>query len=813
MQQASHHLFFIVLVLLCTTLPVSASIELNQVGRIDEEQRLQLFLRFSQLPSNKIVCNGKRIDIIMEETTALVDLQLPEADSRLIRMFIKQEASHLVLSLFFRYKPQQYSSSENQGTASLLVDILLGNPLSARYPDLSASFAGITVLHRSGTNYTSPVQVSAFAANWKSLFEHYESPLQITPQLRLSLPPFPLAGHAARRKNLEIDAWLPASLQELAASQQWSQLQLELRERLATEKNQEYKKLLLLTYAEVLVRSGGVNEPYHLLQKIILEYPDTLLAYLGEYLFHTLQAQHGDPHQAAYEMNKLDKRMKAAGQNPFPAYSNILQAEMAIMTNNLKKAEELLDDDTLPCHSQTCHLRRMRQADLLFMRHERVKALVSYLQLTRESSLIDTYPRSLANFAAALYKLDSITKAVSTYGQLNLLLAEADEQQDLTLYRLAVSRLQAGEKLRQVEPLFMQIRSSFPGSEGSQRAELKETDLLYLAHALNEEEAARIYQRLQDTAVTVALRAEAMLKKAVISSFQGLHQQSVEEAMLLLREFASSELRVDAKALIIQQLPKVITELVSDKEYLQALVLAKKNRELFIRGWLSQDLLYDLGHAYQALGFYKRAIRTYNYLFDLAKGEELERIYPLLLTSLYGNEQYTDVENYAEQFFFRYPESKLSEEVYLLWLQALAASGRNERLEQLLAQKNRPANTAIDLLAARHCFLEEDWEAVIGLLDRVSMQEHLKDPDTAYMLAESAYQQGRFDLAAKMFGELLADGQRTDQSQYRLAGIALLRGDRETGRNQLTELVKKGKDRIWTRMAQEDLKIETLKQR
>ena len=60
----------------------------------------------------------------------------PPADDRLIRLTHRREGDTTVLSLYFRYPPQKMDLTGKQETATLLLDIFTGNPLSARYPEL-----------------------------------------------------------------------------------------------------------------------------------------------------------------------------------------------------------------------------------------------------------------------------------------------------------------------------------------------------------------------------------------------------------------------------------------------------------------------------------------------------------------------------------------------------------------------------------------------------------------------------------------------------------------------------------------------------
>ncbi|NOQ45922.1 MAG: tetratricopeptide repeat protein [Desulfobulbaceae bacterium] len=781
-----------------SALPASV---LKKLTSTREQARLQVFAKFSMLPEYEVTTSGRRVDLILEDTVPASELALLPADDKMIRMVSKKKNNQTILSLYFRYPPQNVTLNSREGSASLMMDILLGNPFSSRYPDLSAGLKGVTILNRGEIDYTNPLQISSYAGNWRSLFKDYETEVRILPPPQLTLPPFPLA--AALKPDLALNRWLPNEVRLPAKQNQWEQVQQIVRDSMETEEDEKQRERLLLTYAEAMVRGGDYMEPYQLLQQISLTYPDTLLSFFARFLFIYLQAVQEDPYVAFFELDSLTREM--GRKNSFSSYFNILQAEIALLTGRIENAEQALKRDDVAYTSAAGMLRLLRQADVRYAKGKKIKALVSYLQLQEQSDIIDAYPRSLASFSDTLYVHRRIQDALVTYQKLTELLVEQQEQ-DLAMFRLAMCQLKSGENPRRVRSLLSRIQDAFPGSEGAHRARLKQVDIDYLAGNLSPDRAARTYARIAVNANKTELREEASFKQALIHALAGENYKSIELCMQILRDFRNGKLKVETRALIIQRLPQVLKELTSEQKYVEALVLAKKNRFFFARGWLDIDLLYDLAKAYSKLGVYDRAIRTYLYIFDATQGEKRQQVYIPLLSSLYDNGQYELVEDYADRYFFRYPDSPDADKVFLYRLQAILKAGHLEQAALLLDSPDRPSSIEIEQTAASLYFDLGRWQDLISKLTNKETGS-TRDPEQTFQLAESFFQTEQYSEAIPLFERLREEDEHSDQAMFRLAQISLDQGARERALNQLNQLTEKGKDPLWIKMAREEIGI------
>ncbi len=778
---------------------------LNTISRSNEGTSVQLFLRFTQLPVFRMESHGKRVDLVLMDTLPVKDFIDVAGDDKMIKMFRKRQPNKLLLSFYFRYPPQNVSVRQIPESASLMLDILLGNPFSARYPDLSAQLHGLTMLNRNEIDYTNPIYTSQYGDKWELFIEHYESSVDIRPKQRFTLPPFPVAS--ATNPELNTPDWLTIEVIDLAEQEEWQQAAILIKDQLEQENEEVYRKLLLLTYAECLVRHGVYQEPYKLLQQIALTYPDTPLAIYANFLFLYVTATHEDPYLAFIELEEHFKQIPS--DSPLLPYLNVFYAELALETQRLERAADILKRDDIAFTGETKSLRLLRQADTFYDSGDSIKALVAYRKLNIQSDTLEPHPSSLARYADALYTHQQFAKASEMYGKLVELLSDTD-QQDLAIFRLAMSRHHAGEKWTRVLPLLNQIQDAFPGSAGAYRARIKQTDLLYLDGKTEETRAAKEYRQLGIQANRITLREEAQVKQAMVYSLSGDQEASIQQAMAVLRNFRHGELTVEASALVISQLSDVLKTMIAEKRYIDALVLAKKNRLFFVRGWLDSDLLFDLAHAYAELGVYDRAVRAYQYILEISTGEERETVYVPMLTALYNNGQYALIEDYADRYLFRYADSPRVAEVFLLRIQALQETDNLKTATRLLDNPDRPSTPAIERVAASIYFDLQQWDTVISLLTTTQLADQWAGNERDYLLAESYFQNGQLNEARAVFVGLQEADPYIDQAMFRLAEIELQQGNPEMALKQFQKLAEKGKDTRWIIMAREEINIMQL---
>ena len=146
----------------------------------------------------------------------LSHLASPAIDDKMIKMVKMVEKTTMTLSFYFRYPPQKVTTESNKETGMLILDILLGNQLSASLPELSSKLQGLNAVKRGPIRCPQPCQRLAFCQKLAFIFYPIRIPAGIFPPPKLHLPPFPLA--AALPPHTAAEQWLPEEI--LTASQE-----------------------------------------------------------------------------------------------------------------------------------------------------------------------------------------------------------------------------------------------------------------------------------------------------------------------------------------------------------------------------------------------------------------------------------------------------------------------------------------------------------------------------------------------------------------------------------------------------------------
>lgn len=793
-----------ILLLVAASLPgnaAEAASLLKDIGRKDDGLAVQLALQFDRLPAYSVTTAGRRVDVLMKKTTYRDAMAEPEADAVLIKTSTRQRDADTLVSFYFRYPPQKVTPQEDPEKKSLRLDVQTGAPRPAEYPGLTAVAKNPAATKDTAKPDANPKTLSKFAADWDLLFSAYETPVSIKPAPKLHLPAFPLA--ASLMPEVELATWLPQDIQDLAREGKWNQVLLSVRQLINTQLAEPVKERLLLTYAEALVRAGSYQEPYALAQEIALKYPESTMADLAKLLFLYLGASRGDYFTAYFDFKLLAPRLEG---KPCSPYVKMLIAEIALLAGRVADAEILIQSQDASADQALSDLRQLRRADTLYAQDEKTKALDIYATLAQHSRLLATDPLSQANYSDALYSLGRYEEAEKAYQQLSELLINT-KLIDLALFRQAMCQLKIPATARQARNSLIQIHEAYVQTEGGQRAWLKETDLDYLGKRIRAKNAATLYQFFAGKAPTVPLREEARLKLAVVQAQAGNHPESVEQAMQLLREFQKGQLRPEAQALLIDQLPGVIKQMVEDKEYVKALVLAKQNKQLFAKGWLDNALLYDLAKAYHQLGLADQTAQTYQYLFEISPEAAREQLYLPFIQAFSSSGQYSQVTDYADRYRQQYPKGKDWPAIFKLKAQALYQSGQSDQALELLNREEKDLNPELELLRARLFYQKNEWEPVMEILSRPEFKPLLEQGDHRFQLAEAYFQTGKDDLAGPLYAQIAEHDPANEQVLYRLAQIELRKNNRAEALNLFKKLAETGKDPLWTKLAREEAAI------
>ena len=232
----------------------------------------------------------------------------------------------------------------------------------------------------------------------------------------------------------------------------------------------------------------------------------------------------------------------------------------------------------------------LRRADTWAASGRYNEALEAYRYLQASGDILKNHPHSLADFAKTLYRQKKYHAATEQYKRLAATLA-GKPGQDLAFYAAAMSLYRSGGS-KQTLPLFQNIITTFPGTEGGYRARIKANDLKLLTDIDREGvDTAIEYGNIAVDAPLRELREEAAFKQALSLYLKKELLRTTQFLQAFLHDYGFGPLRWHAEALQIELLPATIKDLIKSEDYMQALILAEQNRDLLISGRVTEDFL------------------------------------------------------------------------------------------------------------------------------------------------------------------------------------------------------------------------------
>ena len=789
-------------ILLLTTGYQSQAAILQKISKSEDRDSVQIFFSFDQVPSFDTQLNGKRLDIILEQTLIDEAVSWFETDDKIVKTLTRPVKEDTELSLFFRYTPQKTSFTQSGNT--LVADILLGNRFTKTYRNLSSSLKGVTFLERSTRDFANPLVASPYAHDWKTYFDSFESEVTISAPVRFFVPDFPIIRLFRLSEGDGVDL-LSEDLLTIAGKGMWTETAEMIAQQLVLATDEQNKKLLALTYGEILMRGGNYEGSYKQLYLLKNNYPDEQIGQFAAYLLGLLLAVNGDPYSANYELRLLMERMTRSV--PLYAYANILLSETYLATNQLEKLKDSISRDDIGYPDEIEHRRELRQADYYYATNQPVKAYVAYKLIKNKLDLYET-PYSLNGLCETLYKQKSFAAAEVCYEQLSEL-TDTREQLGMAYFRSAMARLKTADDRAELISDFSRIEDAFPGTEAGFRAAVKKTDLRYLSRNDWTETALRYYNALAEKSDYREVSAESYLKEALLYHFSGNNSTAIGLLSALLRNYRSGPVRPHAFALLIQILPDELERLVEEEQYTEALTLARQHRKLFENNWLDRSLLSGLAHSYHQLGIYSDAIQLYLYIVEISGPEEKEHYFLPLTQLAFDKADYSLVQDYANQYDFHYPKGTYKEEILFLQLKSLLAENKIEQAIGMIPDI-LPDRDDYNFLAAELFFRKDDYGRVVSILKPYYQRDTELEPSMRFILAESLFHLEQVEQSLPLYQNLIEKDRYSSQSRYRLAQISRMYGDEEQAVKHISGIAASDSEGLWKKLAERELKFKQL---
>ncbi|GAB6192682.1 tetratricopeptide repeat protein [Desulfocastanea catecholica] len=788
------------ILLFFTGLPCAADAsELIKVSRRDRKDIVQFYFSFDVPPEFTSIRSERRIDLEFFKTTSAPSVSLGSPDKDIVKILPRPTEDKFILSLFFRYRPQGHKLTRSSD-GKVVFEVLLGNEYSTSYQDLADRLKGLTVLETAPLDGLNPYLQSPYAKDWISFFSRYESPVTIDIPVKFSYPPFPLISllPPGGEANLQ---FLTAEMVDLARLNLWHDLAGKLLRSIQNSQDVEAKKLLALTYGEVLSRNGNFADAYKQLSLLKEQYSDELLGTYAKYLLIHLGSAHQDPYLAESNYKLLESSI--SNSLPLAPYFLLSQIETALATANYARLNHLLLREDVAFPQQVAEIVHIRQADYWYAIHQPIKAKAAY-QLQAGSQVLQTMPYSLAGSCHMYYDLQQFAEAATCYNTLSTLVSD-EPLLGLIDYRKIMSQLNTGEQTSLIDEL-CRIEKNFPGTEAGYRAALKKNDLLFLQDPTWGLEAIAHYAAIAQKADSRPLREEALFKQALVHALVDEKPKSVQLLQQYLREFLTGDVRISAQALLIDLLPGEIKRLVDTQEYIQALVLAKQNKNFFQNKWIDNTYLVDIAEAYNRIGIYDEAQKLYLYLIEIMPVDQREDLFLPMIRATFAHGNYSLVDDYAAQYTYTYPDGRYTDEVLFFRLQSLVADERLGDALQLLPEP-LPENVAVYELATALFFRTDNYEKCLAVAKKLADIKNPLSQKEQYMLAESLCRTGLFAEAEQAFMAISKDSDFYQQSLYRLAELARREKNEKKALSLFEKLVETEENSPWKQYAERELQF------
>lgn len=796
--------YVVLITVILLTLGASAAnaqeTELSRMRLSSNQTTTQIYLTFSQVPEYTEVQKGKRLDIILGTSlsnTAPVDFT---PDENVVKFLTQEEQGKTILTFFFRYAPQRVQTS-TPAKDTLVIEILRGTQFTKSYPDLSSRLQGMTLVSKTGKDISNPYVSSPYSGNWRLFFSRYEPELSSSAPMSFTAPPFPILDFLSNGYTREI---LPLEVLEFSSKGQWKDITPLLIQQANTAQDPELKKHIALVLGETLLRQKEHEDAFKQLYLLKNNFPQEAVGIAATYLIARLRAETGEPYAADQTMKELTPFIRDGFDlSPFIVLGQI---ETAFPTNQLARIKKLLLKDDIAFPPRLSRIRKLRQSDYWSISESPVKAFVGY-QMVAQQQIIDEHPFSLNNYCNILYNQNKFSQAEQC---LDTLRAKVSHKKHLS----SISLLQSMARLHNSSPngmyaTFSSIEDTFRDTPAGARAALKKLDIRYLTQPRWRKISVNSYKALADSTAYRSIAAEASLKEAIIYYELGNTAKSIELLQAFLRNFHASELKTTAQALLIEQLPGQIKTLLAQNRYIDAIVLAKQNREFFQKNWVDIGILKLLSRAYLNLGIYTEARKLYLYLLKTSSPQDQEKYYLPLIATLYNQGHYDLVEDYATQYSYNYPDGNDGDQITLFRLKSLIANGNDSRALQLVSSP-LPDIAEVDAITAALFFRDGQYRKSITRLEPYWQQKQLEGDKTRFILAESYFNTNNAEDAEPLY-QAIKDTQRFhDQALYRLATIEQKRGNREKSLKLLREIAEKGNEPTWQKLARKKLEFAEL---
>jgi len=481
-------------------------------------------------------------------------------------------------------------------------------------------------------------------------------------------------------------------------------------------------------------------------------------------------------------------------------------AECFLATGQYKMAELHLEDSE-PVPEDLIVKKDIRLADLL-IKSDRFQQAETIMGSYHDLDLEALQPYSLNNYCSLLHNQGRFNESSGCYQTLEASLRDSRKQASAR-YLSALGRFQ-NETSPLMEDQFRDITNRFPDSPAAMRAELKLADLCYLRKPDCSGDALDIYKKIATQSISRDIALEAHFKTALIHHLSGHDQKAVVQLDTLLRNFRSGKLRSDAMALLIDILPTVLSKMLEQNRYVEALSLAQQNRELFVNDWIDHSFLFNLGLALESLSLYHDALSVFLFLKRFEDFHLDEQLLLALTRVSHALADHHLVEEFSSTYLIHFPDGALRQDIRFYQIDSTLVAGQIERALKSLPEP-LPRRRDYTLLAASIHFLAAHYQASADLLEPLTPYSELPE-NHLLMLAESFLHTGRPDRCVELYELLQKNKVFMDLARYRLSQIFKQGQGEDQMKGNSPQFEVEFKKNYWNRLSAQQQKFDQLMQ-
>ncbi len=792
----------ILLACLCLALFCSAAQAqehtLVRIDRSRDEGKTLFQLSLSAVPEFEVKTSGQRVDVLLFDTGMSESLDKLEAGGELARTLLAEQGGRTIVSLVLRRPPDDVEYSTAKDNTVLRLRVSWPEEGERSRPAMAMEMDGQLSIGQKGVSLRREVS-SPYRDNWEAFFREYELPLRVEPEMAPTLPSFSGLLYPGDREEL------PALVLEYAEEKEWNRALEALNPSTGEGPEVEDARRRVLR-AELLLRQGRIRRARDLLRQPRQENGyGSVLSYLRAFA----AAADGDPYLGYARARDL--AFPGDAPKEWTTYGRLLEIETALGSGHAERAYALapkLPEEGFP-HQRTFALRKAQAA---FAMGRREQAFAELQGFSRD--MLREHPSALAQLARARYENGDYGRSLQLYSRLAHTLSDPDRIA-MARFGEAMSDLHRGAEMLAKSAL-MRIAEESDNSRAKWRAKLELADLaVQSGEEATPAELAASYREIARGAKRRDIREEAAFKRILVARLSGHNRMAVEWLGPYLRDYAAGDLLPHARALLVEILPGVVRDLLDQEAYIRAMALVQEHSDDLRYARLPLDFLYDLGAAFDRLGFFDRSSQVYEYMMSLAESpDKREDIYPLLIRSYFHQREYGQSGDYARDYVEEYPGGEREKTVYLLLAKSLEREGKEDRVAELLRSPDRPVSRGLDALAGELFFDMDLYGEAHRYLARATGPKWRQAPrDLLLLKAESLFREGTLGQALPVYAFLQEEGYQREQARYRIGQIRARTGREGEGAKAWRRIVDTNESPLWTELAREGLAIRELEKR